>query len=54
MFFSDFKEKSGKRVPLPEKNYEDMVMFFNVTSTRGVQLQKNSLQVMAAEFNDNR
>ena len=28
MFTSDFKEKGCKTIPLPEKSYEEMVIFF--------------------------
>jgi hypothetical protein len=30
MFYSDFKEKDEKVIPLPGKKYEDMALFFNV------------------------
>ena len=30
MFYSDFKEKSETKVPLPGKTHEEMALFFNV------------------------
>ena len=32
MFTSDFKEKRCKTIPLPEKSYEEMVIFFEAAA----------------------